>query len=686
MKREIVVLSTLLACGCGGRKPVDACAGITGSCVSLQVNGSSSITRIDRAHLHASATGFDSDQDTATSLGTAVSLPVAIALQFQSAFDGQVDVTGYLSGSAVGFGSTAIHVGAGQHATATVTLAAMFPDDMSASDSSNPNTDMPQNVDGGTPVAARLISPLSTSSVTAKRPALHWMLNGPGTPVVDLCSDRACSNKLAVNAVVDSSGTKALPDSDLPKGVVFWRVRTQLNGQEATSATWELWSGASGAPHDTSFGTTLDVNGDGYADLVVSEYSGPKQAWLYKGSSTGLKTGSGMSLGAGQPYATSAGDVNGDGFADVVAFGKTGEVDVYYGSASGIQLTAATMLTNATDRGFGNSAASAGDVNGDGYSDLIVGAPAAATANGPCSGRAWIYFGSASGIDPNNPQSIDDPYPSLNGVCQGFATSVASADVDGDGYSDVVIGTPGASPSGQGDGEVTIYRGSAQGLQPMSSMAQYAIPGPANLHLAFGQVVATAGDINNDGYADLVIGTFDQSSGHAYVYTGSSSGPVYSSTLVGADGTGSRFGTAVASAGDLNGDGYSDVVVGSPYGGGSGGVAGPGAVHVWYGSSTGLVMAGMAPFNILGPDSGSETFGLAVGTIGDVNGDGYPELLVGAPSYSSPAGDMGGVAQIGRVFLFFGGAGGVTTTPGLVIDGPDGAGAQFGQLVFGASW
>src|SRR5262249_17807859 len=119
--------------------------------------------------------------------------------------------------------------------------------------------------------APRLMAPLSTSTVTSQRPTLHWVLSGVADGArVQICRDHAGSSVLTS---VDAVGASGRPAADLPTGVLFWRAfgrSGEVTGIEATP-TWEFTVGHRSAPVDTSWGSTLDVNADGYADVLVGQ-------------------------------------------------------------------------------------------------------------------------------------------------------------------------------------------------------------------------------------------------------------------------------------------------------------------------------------------------------------------------------------------------------------------------------
>ncbi len=390
-----------------------------------------------------------------------------------------------------------------------------------------------------------------------------------------------------------------------------------------------------------------DVNGDGYGDVIVGApiHGFPfskGRAMVYHGSSTGLATMPAWTAEGWEPVVfwpvyfgravASAGDVNGDGYGDVIVGAPEYDNDqitegaafVYLGSATGLgQQPAWQAEGNHEGARFGSSVASAGDVNGDGYGDVIVGAPFHK------KGRVWVYLGSAAGLS-------DRPAwrAAGDGSTDGFGSSVASAgDVDGDGYADLIVGTDDFF-----GGRIFVYRGSPTG--PLQPPWRAGISGPSGF---FGHAVNSAGDVNGDGYSDVIVGEywFGQGTqfhkGRALVYHGSSAGlePKPSWIAVGAS-VEQGFGFDVSTAGDVNGDGYSDVVVGALYipdfAQGTAGL-----VRVYLGSPSGLAAA---PAWERGGQPAS-FFGSAVSTAGDVDGDGYDEVIVGAPGYDNGHQDEG---------------------------------------------
>ncbi len=397
-------------------------------------------------------------------------------------------------------------------------------------------------------------------------------------------------------------------------------------GSGETTSNYYGWSVASAG----------DVNGDGYTDVVVGAFfvnSGTGKAYLYLGGLSGLSMSPAWTAageGAGIYFGSSvagAGDVNGDGYADVVVGAGNytsgtnyyqGKAYLYLGGASGLSAAALWTATGETAYSyFGGSVAGAGDVNGDGYADVVVGA----YGYGSNTGRAYLYFGSQGGLSSSAVWTA-------TGEALGdyFAYCAATAgDVNGDGYSDVVVG---AYMNTSQAGKAYVYLGGPGGL---AASAAWSKAGAAGVR--FGGSVATAGDVNGDGYSDLLIGAsyYNSRAGRAYLYLGGASGPATSAAWTADGAASSLFGNAVAPAGDVNGDGYSDVVVGAQ---GSSTVLGK--AYIYLGSAAGLSTT--AAWTGSGAAT-ADRFGYAVASA-DVNGDGYSDILVGAPYNTTSTGKV----------------------------------------------
>ncbi len=449
--------------------------------------------------------------------------------------------------------------------------------------------------------------------------------------------------------------------------------------------SWNAESNQAGALFGGSVATAGDVNGDGFADILVDAsyfsngniYEG--MVFLFTGSFSGpgpfpAWTGEGNQDSAHYGSSATAGDVNGDGYSDVIVGAwdydngqsNEGRAYLYLGSASGLSSSPAwTAESDLASANFGRSVATAGDVNGDGYSDVIVGAER--FSNGQTfEGRAYLYFGSASGLSSSPSWTAESDQDQAF-----FGYSVATAgDVNGDGYSDVVVGAP-YYDSGQADeGMAYLYLGSSLGLLATPAWTAEGDQSGANL----GRSVRTAGDVNGDGYSDVIVGVDGYANspvyGRACVYFGSTAGLSSAPTWIAeGDQSGSRFGWCVDSAGDVNGDGFSDVIVGAHYYDNGeydegaafvfhGGPSGPNWVTNWYAKGV----------------QADEYFGDSVASAGDVNGDGFGDIIFGAPGYDS---------QGGRALLYQGGATGPTGTPSWETTG-EGTWSSYGDCVTGA--
>jgi len=391
--------------------------------------------------------------------------------------------------------------------------------------------------------------------------------------------------------------------------------------------------------------------------------------WIYESGEKGAQLG----------YAVSAaGDVDGDGFADILVGApryadevyREGAAFVFHGSASGLGLDPDWLVgSNQKGASFGDAVAGIGDVNGDGYDDVIVGA-SQYTDGQSNEGAAFVYHGSPAGLSV----APDWQYQS-DRIAARFGYAVAGAgDINGDGYADVIVGAPFYSHEINLSGAVYVFYGSETGL---SAEPDWIYTG-TQANAQVGYAVSAAGDLNGDGYADILVGapyaTGDQpKSGAVLVFFGSADGlPSAPDQILLGDQEGGLFGASLSSAGDLNRDGCADILVGAPrY---SHQYAWEGAAFSFLGTKNGLYPH---PLWVTYGGQAYARYAASVSILGNINDGGFSAALVGAYFYTDDQ------REEGRAYLYRGSPLGLAYTPIWFADG-DKAETGYGYSVSSA--
>ncbi len=453
---------------------------------------------------------------------------------------------------------------------------------------------------------------------------------------------------------------------------------------------WTVYANEESSYFGDSVSTAGDVNGDGFSDVIIGGYSydNPETAegfaLVYYGSPTGLSTEPAWSAEGNQNYAHfgdfvgTAGDVNGDGYSDVVIGApgydspdfNEGRVFVWCGSPDGLGANGTPDNADWFAEGdqyhaeLGCSVCTAGDVNGDGFADIIAGAERWENPD-DYEGAVFVWLGSMNGLGLNGNPANADWSAEGNQVAVYFGNFVSTAgDVNGDGYSDVIVGAKRYTNGQSGEGAAFVYHGSARGLNPVAGWWAESNQPNANL----GNSVCSAGDVNGDGYSDVIVGAYkfdggSNNEGKAFVYLGSSSGlSLTSAWSAEGDQEGAHFGVSVGAAGDVNGDGFDDVIVGSYYYDSP--ESNEGKAFVYHGSSIGL--SGAPDWSAESDQEGAQ-LGNAVGTAGDVNGDGFSDVIIGAWNYDN------GQINEGRAYVYHGSSAGLSHTPNFHIESDQGS-------------
>ena len=383
-----------------------------------------------------------------------------------------------------------------------------------------------------------------------------------------------------------------------------------------------------------------DVNGDGFDDVLVSAPGdGQGRIYLYYGSASGTFdlpdwTYEGTQTPDSPPgakahfgVAAGIGDINHDGYDDFIvgapgyaaylvytSINSIGAVYVFYGGSDGPTLA---PLYLGGGHGFGSGVAGGGDVDGDGVPDFVI--SEAGTPDPPSAPPRVSVF-----TKGGSTRTV------ISGAGVATSSIAIARDVNGDGFDELLIG--------DGIGHAYLFYGKSAGIDTASPVVLSGLPGGRLT------AVAGAGDVNHDGFGDILIGGTDPygKNGVAELFLGGASGISTTPVWTNDGGQNCAFGSSVASAGDVNHDGYDDLLIGTyNYVVDSkdqsaallylGGPARPDDSPVWIGALA---------------DQGTTLFGAVVSGAGDYDGDGLDDLIIGSPGF-----DSGGGPYSGRVDL-----------------------------------
>ena len=341
----------------------------------------------------------------------------------------------------------------------------------------------------------------------------------------------------------------------------------------------------------------------------------------------------------------SAGDVNSDGFNDIIAghsvgYDGRGCAKIYFGGTDFDTIPDVIMIGEEKAyplqeyTSFGSSVASAGDVNKDGYDDVIVGAPTAETGWGLWAGKAYIFLG-GSEMDTTADVVMEGKgwYNML-----GDALSPAG-DVNGDGFDDVIVAAPHDDYDARGRAYIFL------GAQNMDNVHDIYIEGQDGDFCGYS--VAGIGDINGDGFDDVLVGYphifWEPFEGKASIFFGGSTMDSIPDITFKGDSALLFLGGRVASAGDANADSFPDIVI-------SGGKK----VKLFYGGSE---MDTVTDVEFTGEPVLPTNFGYSISSAGDLNKDGFDDIMIS--DYDAD-----------RVYIFFGSSD-VDTIPDVILDKPE---------------
>jgi len=490
-------------------------------------------------------------------------------------------------------------------------------------------------------------------------------------------------------------------------GLLFLFIFVQVQAKATKGYTQSI------DPLIDSPGKTIgsDFNGDGIHDFIVGApnnddggSSNAGAAYIFFGATTlsGTKDlGRGQSADVtilGKPGGaddvlgrdvSSAGDVNGDGIDDIMVgstvnadctAGACGAVYIFFGATTlsgtknlgGADSADVTILGKGTGDNLSSSVSAAGDVNGDGFDDVIIGAEQNDDGGGN-AGAAYIFFGASdlSGTKDLGGGASADVTVLGKGTNanERLGRSLSGAgDLNGDGFDDIVVGAGYNDDVAADAGAAYVIFGSStlSGTKDLGGVqsADVTVLGKAATDLLGKQGISGAGDINGDGFDDIIIAAIGNDDGATYggavyIFFGASNlsgtkslggGESADVTVLGraVGAFGEYLGTNVSGAGDINDDGFDDVILGAHYNSDVGTYQG--SAYIFFGASnlSGTKNLGggqSADVTVVGKTA-NDYFGFSVSGVGDVDGNGIPDVIIGARLNDDGIGNNGGAAYI----------------------------------------
>ncbi len=471
--------------------------------------------------------------------------------------------------------------------------------------------------------------------------------------------------------------------------------RSETSLVPSTTAGWTFEGNQESASLGYSWEPAGDVNDDGFDDIIIginmydTTTTNAGRVMAFYGSADGYDpvapdwTVDGENAEDRFGYKVSgAGDVNGDGFDDVLigslgfdgALTNIGKAYLYYGSATGLSPTPAWTATGtlAYDY-FGQCLAGVGNLNGDKYDDVAIGAYGL-DAGQTDEGKVFVYYGSETGLSEDPDWTAESNQANawfgyyINGI----------GDVNDDGCDDLLVSAPKYDLDTTDEGAVFAWYGAEGGLGDPGTPANADWKAESNqASVSFGSTLGTPGDVNGDGHDDVIVGTYNYDyvtsnidDGIVLLWYGSEEGinegddgnPDNAAWLASSLHYGFAYGSMTGTPADINHDGYADVVIGC--------LLGTPGVYVYFGSEDGpnlgvngnLTNADWQVTVLYNNEFRESIFGWLAGSPGDANGDGVDDLAVVARDYQNYIGPGTHAYREGKIWAYYTDAGTISGT------------------------